>query len=253
MATIEQFNAGIDEMRRDYPIAIIAMYDDGQRTIFPLQRGKGIDSFQATVKSGHYEHVALKFGGRIMAIWHRDSKAAAPAQPAGDFGVGDKVVIRKDAKLREGSYLALLQKARSVGEVVDFDRERVIVEFSGGAADDGISFLPEQLTLWTPAEPGSDAKDYTYPEYVTEFAPEHGNTDKPERKMPFMGTRSNPCCKERDVLIAERDKLLLSEQRYHEEVERLRAAMQEIVDLPEDSFKSAWSIAVAALAEPVNS
>lgn len=46
----------------------------------------------------------------------------------------------------------------------------------------------------------------------------------------------------------ERDKLLKSEQHYHEDTQRMRAALEEIVNLPDPGeFLVAWGIAFAVL------
>lgn len=162
MATIEQFNA---ELKRVIPNirfgAVVWMHSRDLRCneTSIQERRNQLSVFRQVIAWKDTDHVAIIANGHVMAIWHRDSKAEA--QPAtgtqqAAFGINDKVVIRKDAELL-GTYRQIMQHTGAVGEVVDFDRARVIVEFAGGAADDGISFLPEELELWKPAKTGSDA------------------------------------------------------------------------------------------------
>jgi hypothetical protein len=172
MVTIEQFNTELKRVNRSIAvIAVIAMRSDGQFTIFPLRRGRGIDAFQMTVQEGQYAHVALKFGGRVMAIWHaqHDTGSAAqdaPAQPGNaaiasisDFDPGDEVVIKADVDCDipfDGEKLRLLRDNRVVGKVVSIRElafgDPIKVQFP----NDYYCFMPDELEHVSEPEPAPE-------------------------------------------------------------------------------------------------
>lgn len=199
MATIEQFNAEIENVKRDYhkPV-VLAMYPNGQRTVFPMRFGKGLGTFQATARQGIYDHVALIYHGgaycRTMAIWHKEPAPAldAPAQaevaPAAvKFREGDNVILRADAPVTTRT-LKDYQRAGMIGivRVPANHKFGVTVSFSDDSGDEYVeeSWIdlyprgdaPEAETksiaeagpgyTWTPEELAQYSPDNPYPPYT---------------------------------------------------------------------------------------
>lgn len=165
MAELWQIRQVLGHVINEYECAIVGIYPNGERTIFARDNHAYtgvIEEFQQHVQNAHYEHVALIARDHVMAIWHRDSKAAAPAQPIAAFDVGDLVTIKPDV-----GYPSLAvekrrwQAGRNVGVILSINH-RIKVGFHDGGVEYDYFFEADELTLWTPAEPGSDApNEYT--------------------------------------------------------------------------------------------
>lgn len=219
MATIEQFN---EELKRVIPNirfgAVVWMHSHDIRCneTSIQERKNQLSVFRQVIAWKDTDHAAIIANGHVMAIWHAQpaTVTAAAAQDA------DNV-----------TQAALRQALRDVKA----GRVHPVATLWDGIGDDSAG--ETGAYHWTAEELSAYDPDNPYPPH-TPGATADDTLASYEYEIAALKMQLVAVIEERDAGNVERL--------------RLRAALREIEDLPEDNFKIAWSIAVAALTdEPV--